>query len=271
MIRRASKAFTLVELLLVVAVVVLLLAIILPALSHAREAARLTVCRSNHKQIVTALIAYAMDNHDALPNMPWWMIPSITDDVYFFESCSFYSYIQADLSNGWVGFGLLFDSKIVNDPKLFYCPSQQIDLWTYPLGWEDAGKGWHECKDTRVVGYFDRVFGPAGEDPNLRLPTLPHPMALSADILVSFRELWEVQGKPPLPHVNPYVINVSYSDGHVEGVYRGQTEYQRALTVCRLGVYEGAMTGQPDKFAKEAFRSLDDHDLRTLQTEFPLP
>lgn len=56
---RKSKAFTLVELLVVIAVIALLMAILLPALTKAREQARRIICGNNQKTLMTANFAYA--------------------------------------------------------------------------------------------------------------------------------------------------------------------------------------------------------------------
>jgi len=58
-----GPGFTLVELLVVVAIVALLISILLPALSAAREISKRTVCGCNLRQIGAALTAYA-DDHD---------------------------------------------------------------------------------------------------------------------------------------------------------------------------------------------------------------
>lgn len=60
--RPGHGAFTLIELLVVVAIIAALAAMLLPALSVVRDAARKTVCASNLRQWAGAMIAYTTDN-----------------------------------------------------------------------------------------------------------------------------------------------------------------------------------------------------------------
>ena len=77
------RGFTLLELLVVVAVIGLLLAILLPALSAANEAGRAALCGANLNQLSLGSIAYSEDNDSFLPWYPktqtrpeggeWWV------------------------------------------------------------------------------------------------------------------------------------------------------------------------------------------------------
>ena len=68
-LRSASVGgFTLVELLVVIAVIALLMAILLPALNRAKEQGKRIVCMANLKQLTLAWMAYADNNNGKLVN-----------------------------------------------------------------------------------------------------------------------------------------------------------------------------------------------------------
>lgn len=64
---RKPPAFTLVELLVVIAVIALLAALLLPALAGAKEKGRQTACINNVRQQALAVYMYAQDQNDLLP------------------------------------------------------------------------------------------------------------------------------------------------------------------------------------------------------------
>jgi prepilin-type N-terminal cleavage/methylation domain-containing protein/prepilin-type processing-associated H-X9-DG protein len=65
--RRASGAFTLIELLIVVAIIGMLVALTAPAIENARERAESTKCLTNLRNIGVAVLSYVADNDNRFP------------------------------------------------------------------------------------------------------------------------------------------------------------------------------------------------------------
>ena len=78
---QSSHAFTLIELLVVISIISLLIAILLPALAGARQAAQAINCSSNLRQITISTQYYVNDNHyyptqfydGSSANNMWWV------------------------------------------------------------------------------------------------------------------------------------------------------------------------------------------------------
>lgn len=75
---RRSSAFTLIEMLVVVAVVALLIALLMPSLGAAKEQARRTSCASNLRQNFLGLVNYAGDH-------VMWFIPNVWGSMANFD------------------------------------------------------------------------------------------------------------------------------------------------------------------------------------------
>src|SRR2546423_2035117 len=86
------RAFTLVELLVVVGIIAVLIALLFPVFAKAREQANRTKCLANLRTIGQSMFVYANNNHDRLPNgndpYTWndaaaanWVMKNFADDV----------------------------------------------------------------------------------------------------------------------------------------------------------------------------------------------
>ncbi len=69
---KRKNNFTLIELLVVIAIIAILAAMLLPALSNARNVARSVTCKNNLKQIGTYVQMYADDNKETYPDRAGW-------------------------------------------------------------------------------------------------------------------------------------------------------------------------------------------------------
>jgi prepilin-type N-terminal cleavage/methylation domain-containing protein len=263
MSHRKSNAFTLVELLVVIGIIAVLISVLLPTLGRARMSAERTVCLSNLQQMAQAFYIYGAQYKGAVPPSDPKGNAGTSYTIWRSPGTAPAGYIEQYTAEGWVGPGYLFFTKILKEPKAFYCPSMHIDGFTYqPKEWESPGS-------YRFMGYLYRIFGEAegpaavhqalAEVKKFRLGRMKS-RALVKDIQV----LGWGQGLG-WPHRKPPGINVAYSDGHAEFVLLNKSDYDAAFkhaTKPDSGVVNASY------YTVVLFKALDDKNFTDLRKLF---
>jgi prepilin-type N-terminal cleavage/methylation domain-containing protein/prepilin-type processing-associated H-X9-DG protein len=111
--------FTLIELLVVIAIIAILAAILLPALSRAKEKAMRTSCINSLRQIGIGTLMYAGDSNDYLPVSGW---PEGQNPWQTYAAARVTPGTM-NITRGYMGLGMLFRNKHIPEAKVFYCPS----------------------------------------------------------------------------------------------------------------------------------------------------
>ena len=113
--RGGVQGFTLLELLVTVAVISVLIAILIPTLSSMRETARKAVCKSNLGEVYRAVTVYANDHNQRVPlghrggRRQWNTM------------------IYSGTSGKYVLFGRLYVGGYLTKGEVFYCPSENAE------------------------------------------------------------------------------------------------------------------------------------------------
>lgn len=92
-----NKGFTLIEIMVVIAIIITLAGLLMPALNKARRQAKRVECINNLRQIGIALNSYALDNDEKFPTS-----------------------LQA-----------LVDNKYLSSEEMLYCPERKNDIALY--------------------------------------------------------------------------------------------------------------------------------------------
>lgn len=205
------RGFTLIELLVVIAIIAILAAILFPVFARAREAARQTSCRSNLKQIGTALQMYRGDYDELMPPLsygdgtgPYAMPdPNAAGGPYVLWHHVLHPYVK--------NFGL------------FNCPSNKFTAPTLPYaGQYEANIGYGlnpfvgGIADAQVGRVSDVIMGADSRYYRVQphLNDIPNPTASNGTCVTT-----------PMYPIHNGMANTLYYDGHVKSI-KPQSVYQ---------------------------------------------
>lgn len=273
--------FTLVELLVVIAVIAVLIGILLPSLGKARAAAIRTQCMSNQRQVLIGLEMYKSNNRGKMPpyipggNMAGSSIVRFdkTDNDNFNSPGNqpFPNGRRGTTADGWANLGFVVYGKYIKDGRIFYCPTSTY--FTYD-GYQEHWKlPFNDTSYSRIwSGYLYRIGGHGSvaslgglyskdqTDERLFIEK-----AVQGKIRGGVRSLTtEMFGYNPYvpanwPHQRPFGMCVGWTDGHVSYSVMSAKDWYIIAGYKQLG--------DPDKHMLMLFRwAFDENNLQKVRT-----
>jgi prepilin-type N-terminal cleavage/methylation domain-containing protein/prepilin-type processing-associated H-X9-DG protein len=222
---RRKNGFTLVELLVVIGIIAALIAMLLPALNKAREAAKKVACASNLRQVGMALQMYGNDNKGWLPPQ-YANVGATPPDYTPVISPGNYVYQQ--------GLGLLVPepygwgaTKYLPNADALFCPSDQYSI---EQGRSNEGHGFVGGTLMSYWYFFCPADG-SGYPPYVALARYKygkqydsHSAAQTA-IMTDGGHLYPAAVFPYNYFPHPDGWNVLYLDGHVTFALKSKVHY----------------------------------------------
>lgn len=161
--RPDSYGFTLVELLVVITIIGILIALLLPAVQSAREAARRMQCSNNLKQLVLAMHNYHTAHKTWPPgalvsnNLPWnvLVLPFIEQQALH----DLFDFDEGDFNGGSNHEGPNKNIHALNRIDGFLCPSNTRQQTSHPSSTLIDGR-------KTYTSHYYGVAGPKGDDPS---------------------------------------------------------------------------------------------------------
>jgi type II secretory pathway pseudopilin PulG len=133
---RSRGAFTLTELLVVIATIAILAATLLPALAASKDRDKRAQCANNLRQICIATFIYASDRNGYLPPLKWRGLSNVQYPYEMFRYSPANIPVNGTTSTynadgGPYNLGSLWKNGVLVDGKIFYCPGNLGNFLTY--------------------------------------------------------------------------------------------------------------------------------------------
>ena len=221
--RRRPRGLTLIELMVVIAIIGVLIGLLLPTVGRARESARRTACASNLRQVHQSFVLFAADFDGHVP------LGYRDDNESGDPNKQFNSMIYSGTTGKFCLFGVLYQERKMPQPEVFFCPSNlhpqsmfRSDINPWPPGPDGDPKR--------------NVYGGYGARPEKALTdevqkNNPSSMPRLADFGAKaiFADLTAVPARVDLRHKDG--VNVLYGDGSANWVPRAA--FNKPLSECK--------------------------------------
>jgi len=214
--RSSQRAFTLVELLVVIGIIALLISMLLPALNKARSAAKEVTCSSNLRQLQFGFLAYLQDNKLWIPYSRQGGQSINVEEALVFQ-------MKVDrLPSLWGSTGVV-DYRSCPEVTSRYTPVYpyafiySFNQWWSTAGetggienpWFNSGRRWTKIRHSSSYPWLmDTAVGPWGGIGFSHYPGVPSWVGYG---------LQEWKGVGP-HHRSGTSANVAFADGHIDGV-----------------------------------------------------
>lgn len=195
------KKFTLIELLIVIAIIGILLTILMPSLSKAKEKARTAVCASNQSQVFKAASIWSFNNNKWTPYGHSWHIFSGSNNL------------KQGSTNLWMAMGFTVRDEIITSPEILNCPS------SYGFKYGTVNNPFNANWKPNITSYN---FTTSTQQWNTLTGKLAHGskkffISMFENEAVSMDAYW--RGDQPWKNYHETYSNVTYSAGHVKVIY----------------------------------------------------